>query len=330
MPGDEVLRLENLVTEISTPGGAVRVVDGVSLSVRAGRTLGIVGESGSGKSLTCLSVLGLLPATARVASGAIWFKGENLAGKPAKAMARYRGRHIGMILQDPMSSLNPLFKIGQQIGEVFKYHRGVRSRAERWRLAIAAMRLVGIPAAEQRAPGYPHQFSGGMRQRVAIAINIGCDPDLLIADEPTTALDVTIRSQILQVLRDIQRARNTAIILVTHDLHTVAGFCDEVAVMYAGQIVEHGPVADLFSRPAHPYTAGLIAAVPRIALDMPRLRVIAGQPPRPGEIPQGCRFAPRCAVASQLCRTQAPAMRGFQGARSVACWSPQIELDTAA
>ena len=340
MAGEEILRLERLTTEIETPTGAARIVDDVSLSVSAGRTLGIVGESGSGKSVTCLSVLGLLPSAARIASGAIWFKGENLAAKSAKELARHRGRGIGMILQNPMTSLNPLFRIGDQIGEVFKYHHKVRSRADRWRRAVETMRQVRIPAPERRIYAYPHQFSGGMRQRISIAINIGCDPDLLIADEPTTALDVTIRLQILQLLRDIQRERRTAVILVTHDLHAVAKFCDEVAVMYAGRVIEQGPVAEVFARPAHPYTAGLIAAGPRISVDEQRLAVIPGQPPRPGEIVQGCAFAPRCPRVSPICRLQAPqvqelgaqalGVRGFGSRRSVACWSPHELAEAAA
>jgi peptide/nickel transport system ATP-binding protein/oligopeptide transport system ATP-binding protein len=330
MAGEEILRLERLTIAVTTPAGPARVVDDASLTVRAGRTLGIVGESGSGKSMTCLSLLGLLPAAARVVSGAIWFRGEDLVSKSRKEMARYRGRRIGIILQDPMTSLNPLFRIGGQISEVFKYHHGIRSRRERWRRAVEIMRQVRIPAADRQIYAYPHQFSGGMRQRISVAINIGCDPDLLIADEPTTALDVTSRLQILQLLRDIQRERGSAAILVTHDLHTVAKFCDEVAVMYAGRVIEQGPMADVFSRPAHPYTAGLLAAVPRISLDEQRLAVIPGHLPRPGEIVQGCAFAPRCSRASQLCTVQVPQTREFEGGRSVACWFPQDVVETAA
>ncbi|MEH2549806.1 oligopeptide/dipeptide ABC transporter ATP-binding protein [Bradyrhizobium sp. AZCC 2262] len=330
MAGDEILCLERLTIEVATPTGAARVVDDASLTVRAGRTLGIVGESGSGKSMMCLSLLGLLPVAARIVSGAIWFKGENLALKSRKEIARYRGRGIGIILQDHMTSLNPLFRIGDQIAEVFKYHHRIASRSERWRRAAEIMRQVRIPAADRRIQAYPHQFSGGMRQRISVAINIGCDPDLLIADEPTTALDVTSRTQILQLLRDIQHSRGTAAILVTHDLHAVARFCDEIAVMYAGRVIEQGPMADVFARPAHPYTAGLIAAVPRISLDEQRLAVIPGHPPRPGEVVEGCAFAPRCPRASQLCTVQAPQTREFEGGRSAACWLPDGVVEAAA
>ncbi|MFG1347836.1 ABC transporter ATP-binding protein [Xanthobacter autotrophicus DSM 431] len=326
---DDVLRLENLVTEIASDQATVRVVDGVSVSVRRGRTLGLVGESGSGKSLTCLSILGLLPAGGRVASGRILFRGEDLAGMSQRNLSRYRGTGIGTILQDPMTSLNPLLTIGDQIGEVFRYHHGISSAAERRRRAVAVMEQVRIPAAAERLNAYPHQFSGGMRQRIAIAMSIAADPGLIIADEPTTALDVTIRLQILQLLRDIQRERGTAILLVTHDLHAVARFCDDVAVMYAGRIVEQGPVAEVFARPAHPYTVGLVAAVPRIAVIPERLATIPGQPPRPGESVQGCAFAPRCARASAGCLPASPAPRSIAPGRSVACIAPHLLAEAA-
>ena len=327
--GKEILRLDALVTEIASPAGAARVVDGVSLSVAAGRTLGLVGESGSGKSLTCLSVLGLLPPGGRVASGRILFRGEDPAGPPQKALARYRGAGIGTVLQDPMTSLNPLLTVGEQIGEVFRHHHAIRSRAERRRRTVAVMEQVRIPAASERLGAYPHQFSGGMRQRIAIAIALAGEPDLIIADEPTTALDVTIRLQILQLLRDIQRARGTAILLVTHDLHAVARFCDEVAVMYAGRLVEQGPVASVFARPAHPYARGLVAAVPRIAAIPDRLPAIPGQPPRPGEAGEGCAFAPRCGQAIAACTAAVPAVRALGAGRSVACLAPQLLAEAA-
>ncbi|MFG1378638.1 ABC transporter ATP-binding protein [Xanthobacter autotrophicus] len=329
MAGSDILRLENLVTEIASDQGAVRVVDGVNLSVRQGRTLGLVGESGSGKSLTCLSVLGLLPPGGRIAAGRVLFQGEDLARKTQKALSRYRGARIGTILQDPMTSLNPLLTIGDQVGEMFRYHHNIRSAAERRRRAIAVMEQVRIPAAAERLNAYPHQFSGGMRQRIAIAMSIAGDPDLIIADEPTTALDVTIRLQILQLLRDIQRARGTAILLVTHDLHAVARFCDDVAVMYAGRIVEQGPVGAVFARPAHPYTAGLIAAVPRIAALPDRLPTIPGQPPRPGEAAEGCAFFPRCARAAAECAAVVPEPRAVGAGRAVSCFAPHLQAEAA-
>ena len=326
---EEILRIEGLVTEIAGETSAVRVVDGVSLSARRGRTLGLVGESGSGKSLTCLSVLGLLPTGGRIASGRILFRGEDITGKSQRELSRIRGAGIGTILQDPMTSLNPLLTIGDQIGEMFRYHHGIRSSAERRRRSVAVMEQVRIPAAAERLGAYPHQFSGGMRQRIAIAMAISGEPDLIIADEPTTALDVTIRLQILQLLRDIQAARGTAIVLVTHDLHAVARFCDDVAVMYAGRIVEQGPVGEVFARPAHHYTAGLVAAVPRIASPRERLATIPGQPPRPGEVADGCAFAPRCARAVSACAAAVPEIRLLGAGRSVACIAPHLLAEAA-
>ncbi|MFJ9534757.1 ABC transporter ATP-binding protein [Herbaspirillum sp. NPDC101396] len=325
----EVLRVSGLTSDIATPGGRVKVVDGISFGLRAGATLGLVGESGSGKSMTCLSILNLLPAFGRVTGGSVLFKGEDLATKSADEMRKIRGGQIGMILQDPMTSLNPLYRIGDQIGEVFKYHHGERSKRSRWQRAIDVMKRVHIPAPAQRAAAYPHQFSGGMRQRISIAINVACQPDLLIADEPTTALDVTIRQQILRLLKEIQRERGTAIILVTHDLHTVSKFCDEVAIMYAGRIVEQGPVARIFARPAHPYTRGLLDATPKISADMARLQEIPGQPPAAGQHGSGCRFASRCTRAAALCRESYPPLAATDGdgLHQVACWYP---LETAA
>ena len=321
--GDEILRVENLTTRLAGGAGAA-AVDGVSFSVRAGRTLGLVGESGSGKSLTCLSILRLLPSNMDVTGGGVLFKGQDLLKKSPKEMTAVRGAQIGMILQDPVNSINPLFTIGDQVAEVFRHHRGVAGRRALRRSAVDALRQVRIPAAEERIGSYPHQFSGGMRQRVAIGINVGCEPDLLIADEPTTALDVTIRLQILALLRDIQNARAMAMILVTHDLHLVSRFCDDVAVMYGGRIVEYGPVERVFRAPAHPYAKGLIGAAPKISLNVERLAVIPGQPPQAGDHGPGCRFAPRCAKAAPQCFARYPETRRFEDdRRSVACWEPE-------
>jgi oligopeptide/dipeptide ABC transporter ATP-binding protein len=314
-----LLTVQNLVARSSS----ARLVDGVSFTVRAGRTLGLVGESGSGKSVTCLSVLGLPPRGVDVSEGHILFDGDDLRSKTPAQLNALRGREIGMILQDPMTSLNPLLTVGRQITEMLRYRDGVTSRAERKARAIDLLRRVHIPAPESRLDSYPHQFSGGMRQRVAIAINLACNPRLLIADEPTTALDITVRLQILDLLREVQRERGTAIVLVTHDLHLVRRYCDDVAVMYAGRIVEQGPVGEVFAQPRHPYTKGLLGAVPRLRDVQHRLTVIPGQPPLPGSIAQGCRFAPRCPRAQADCIDTYPAMRALDPQRGVACWHPE-------
>lgn len=316
-----LLDVRNLTTRLATRAGTVTAVDDVSFSLERGETLGLVGESGSGKSMTCLSIERLLPPNASTTSGQVFFKGQDLLTKPSREMEALRGREIGMILQDPMTSLNPVFTIGNQVGEMFRLHRrgavgGIREQV------LGVLRRVGIPAPEERYGSYPHQFSGGMRQRVSIAINVANEPDLLIADEPTTALDVTIQLQILQLLKAIQRESGMAIVFVTHDLNLVARFCDKVAVMYAGRIIETGPVKDVFAEPRHPYTRSLLAAIPRISTDALRLRAIPGQPPSMTRLPTGCRFAPRCSEATAQCRAEYPrwstvsatAQRGF------ACW----------
>lgn len=323
LPSAAVLAVEDLIVEAGAPGSAVRLVDGVSFAVRAGRTLGLVGESGSGKSITCLSVLGLPPRGVRVAAGRLLLKGEDLRARTPAQMNALRGTEIGMVLQDPMISLNPLLTIGRQITEMFRYREGGGSRAEHRDRAIELMRRVRIPAPESRLASYPHQFSGGMRQRISIAMNLACNPDLLMADEPTTALDITVRLQILDLLRELQAEQGTAIVFVTHDLHLVRRYCDDVAVMYAGRIVEQGPVEQVFNDPLHPYTKGLLGAVPRLRENPKRLTVIPGQPPQPGAVVQGCRFAPRCAQAQQECRVAYPEIRAYRPAHQAACW--QVE-----
>ena len=317
----ELLRVENLTTWLATGAGIVTAVDDVSFTVPAGRTLALVGESGSGKSMTCSSIMRLLPGNGHVGGGRVLFEGEDLLTKTAGEMQAIRGSKIGMIVQDPMTSLNPLFDVEDQVGEVFKVHQGDRRKSARRPKVIEALTRVRIPAAEKRLGSYPHEFSGGMRQRVAIALNIACVPKLLIADEPTTALDVTVQQQILTLLRDLQRETGMAIILVTHDLHTVERFCDEVAIMYAGRIVEQGPVAEIFAHPAHPYTEGLLKALPRLGTTAERLPLIPGQPPSLTALPPGCRFEPRCPRASTRCRTEYPDwMASEDGARRSACW----------
>lgn len=316
----ELLRVEHLTTWLTTRAGVVAAVDNVSFSVKAGETLALVGESGSGKSMTCHSLMRLLPGSGRIAGGAIRLQGEDLATKTDKQMQAVRGRYIGMVLQDPMTSLNPLFTVEQQIGEVFRYRLGITDAGERRQRVLEVLRQVRIPAPEERMFSYPHQLSGGMRQRVVIAINLACSPKLLIADEPTTALDITIQQQILSLLRDIQRETGMAIILVTHDLHAVERFSDRVAIMYAGRIVEQGPVREVFAQPAHPYTEGLLRALPRLGEDAERLTLIPGQPPALANLPPGCRFAPRCPYVEAACEAEYPQwFAGTSPPRLVAC-----------
>jgi oligopeptide/dipeptide ABC transporter ATP-binding protein len=321
----EILRVEHLTTWLATRSGVITAVDDVSFSVSAGRTLALVGESGSGKSMTCLSIMQLLPANGRIAGGSVMFEGEDLVKKSAKQMEKVRGKRLGMILQDPMTSLNPVYTIENQVGEVFRHGTGERGGSRRDKV-IETLERVKIPAPAERVKSYPHQFSGGMRQRVAIAINVASAPKLLIADEPTTALDVTIQLQILALLRDLQRKTGMAIILVTHDLHTVARFCDDVAIMYAGRIIEQGPVQEVFSKPAHPYTEGLLQAIPRLGMETGRLALIPGQPPAMTNMPQGCRFAPRCAYALDQCRAEYPDWFADDGRRRVACWRAEERM----
>ncbi len=322
-----ILEARNLTTMLRGRGGVVTAVDNVSLSVRPGRTLALVGESGSGKSITCLSMLGLLPSSGKLVAGEVMFKGRDLAKLSQRDLEDIRGREIGMILQDAMTSLNPLLTIGDQIGEVFRYHQGVRDKAELRRRSIEVLEKVKIPAAAERLDSYPFQFSGGMRQRVSIAINVALSPDLLICDEPTTALDVTVQLQILRLLGELQRQQNMAIIFVTHDLQMAAQFCDDVAIMYGGRIVESGPIRDVFEQPVHPYTVGLLEAVPTLVDSDRRLVAIPGQQPGLAAIPAGCRFAPRCASATAQCRTHYPDWFSWRdGQRRVACWLTEDRL----
>ncbi len=332
-PPAPILDVRNMTTVLRGKSGAVTAVDNVSFSVAAGRSLALVGESGSGKSMTCLSLMNLLPSSGNVADGQVLFKGRDLRELAPRELEKIRGREIGMILQDAMTSLNPLFTIGEQVGEVFKYHQGIRDKKELARRSIEVLEKVKIPAAAERLYSYPFQFSGGMRQRVSIAINIALSPDLLICDEPTTALDVTVQWQILKLLRDLQRETNLAILFVTHDLHLAAQFCDDVAIMYGGRIVEAGPIADVFERPVHPYTAGLLEAVPALATYHRKLAAIAGQQPALARLPEGCRFAARCAYAEERCTRQYPdwfEWNAKQGTHRVACWRTAERLGETA
>ncbi|MBW0089164.1 ABC transporter ATP-binding protein [Pseudonocardia sp. KRD-184] len=297
------LEVEDLVVEVLTEHGWATVVDGVSFAVARGETLGIVGESGSGKSVTCLSIAGLMPPRqTRVRATTLRVLDHDLTGLTPKQMSDVRGPNIAMIFQEPMTSLNPAFTVGDQIAEVLRRHEGL-SRKASWARAVALLERVGVPDPGRRARQYPFEFSGGMRQRVMIAIALACNPDVIIADEPTTALDVTVQAQILELLREIQREHGMSVIVITHDLGVVADVCDRVLVMYAGQIVEGAPVDDLFEHPRHPYMEGLLAAMPRMDQPAAALESIPGSPPRVGGMPEGCRFHPRCRYAQAECRT---------------------------
>jgi peptide/nickel transport system ATP-binding protein len=320
--GPPILAVEQISVDLPTPRGRLRAVSHVDLGLEAGRTLGVVGESGSGKTMLSRAILQLLPARARL-SGRVLFDGRDLAGLDAVALRRLRARSIAVVFQDPMTSLNPVLTIGRQITETLREHLEIDA-VSALRRAVELLTEVGIPAPEQRLRQYPHQLSGGMRQRVAIAIALSCEPRLLIADEPTTALDVTVQAQILDLLAREQRRRQMAMILITHDLGIVAGRTDEVAVMYAGRIVERAPTARLFTAMRMPYTEALLAAIPR--LDMPPhtpLPAISGRPPDPVRLPPGCAFAPRCRYRAELCEERAPDLTsaGAPG-HEFACWHP--------
>jgi oligopeptide/dipeptide ABC transporter ATP-binding protein len=315
-----LLRVEGLRTWFDSDRGPIRAVDGVDLEIDAGRTLGVVGESGSGKSVTALSVLRLVDPPGHIApESRILFDGRDLAQLDEKAMERVRGASISMIFQEPMTSLNPVFTIGDQIAEAVRYHERKSSR-EAARRAVEMLDLVGIPEAARRARDYPHQLSGGMRQRVMIAIALACNPKLLIADEPTTALDVTIQAQILELMAELRERLGMAIMLITHDLGVVAEMCDDVVVMYAGRVVERGPVERVFTSPQHPYTEALLQSIPLLGMTQAEpLRVIRGTVPSPLNWPVGCRFAPRCDYAFAPCQQEQPPLFEVGGQES-ACW----------
>ena len=298
---DTILRVCDLKTYFDTESGVVRAVDGVSFEVEAGRTLGIVGESGCGKSMTAYSILGLIPKPpGRIAGGEVYFEDRDLLQLTSRQIRGIRGNEIAMIFQEPMTSLNPVFTVGEQIAEAVRLHKGA-DRKEAWRRAVELLDLVDIPLPEERAGSYPHELSGGMRQRAMIAMAISCDPKLLIADEPTTALDVTIQAQILDVLRRLQDELGMGLMLITHDLGIVAEMAHEVLVMYGGQVVEQADVNKVFSSPRHPYTRGLLASVPTMSSGTEELSTIEGTVPDPVSYPEGCRFAPRCAFAADAC-----------------------------
>jgi peptide/nickel transport system ATP-binding protein len=313
-----LLEVRDLVVEFPTRRGILRALDGVSFGIDSGEILGVVGESGAGKSLTGAAIVGLLERPGRIASGEILLDGKRIDNLPAEAMRRIRGRRIGTIFQDPLTTLNPLYTIGRQLTETMQTHARL-SDAEARRKAIGWLERVGIPAADQRIDAYPHQFSGGQRQRVVIALALCAEPALVVADEPTTALDVSIQAQIITLLKDLTRDHGTSVMLVTHDMGVIAETADRVAVMYAGRIAEIGPVAPVIKQPAHPYTDGLMASIPSLDHRAERLRQIDGAMPRLDAIPDGCRFNPRCPRAFDRCRVAQPALMQA-GATRAACW----------
>ncbi len=325
----DLLSIEGLRTTFRTANGEIAAVDGVSLGVAKGRTLGIVGESGCGKSMLSLSVMRLVPQPGIIAAGRVMFDGQDLLKLEPAAMRAVRGRRIAMIFQEPMTSLNPVFTVGDQITEAMRAHDRRASSAALRAKAIDSLNRVRIPAPERRFEEYPHQMSGGMRQRVMIAMALACEPDLLIADEPTTALDVTVQAQILDLLRDLQQQTGMAIILITHDLGIVAEMADEVAVMYAGKVVERASGTEIFDDPQHPYTLGLLGSIPKIEETQERLLAIEGAVPAPFALPSGCRFHPRCVFTTGPCEQEVPDLRLLGENHFAACLRAPLEVATA-
>jgi len=334
LPARPILQIEDLRTHFFTAIGTVRAVDGVSYALKSGEILGVVGESGCGKSVTALSILRLIAnPPGRIVGGAIRFEGRNLLELSESEMERIRGNDISMIFQEPMTSLNPLFTVGWQISEAIALHQGL-SKRDAWGKAVEMLRRVQMPEAERRAHAYPHQMSGGMRQRVMIAMALSCNPKVLIADEPTTALDVTIQAQILDLMRDLQETLGTAIILITHDMGVVAENADRVVVMYAGRKVEEAAATELFDNPGHPYTQGLLGSIPHLDTAAhsrrTRLNEIKGMVPSLFNLPAGCSFAPRCSLATDQCRATVPPLEQHRPGHWVACWHADRVLRGAA
>ncbi|MDO9107585.1 MAG: ABC transporter ATP-binding protein [Coriobacteriia bacterium] len=317
---EELLRVTDLKMHFHTRDGVVKAVDGVSFTLSRGETLGVVGESGSGKSVTALTMMRLVPMPpGRVEGGEVMFKGRSLLDMTDAEIRSVRGNEIAMIFQDPMTSLNPVYRIGRQLAEPLMLHKGM-NKAQAWERAVELLDLVGIPHSKERVRDYPHQFSGGMRQRVMIAMALACDPDILIADEPTTALDVTIQAQILELMQKLQKQMNSAIIMITHDLGVVADIADTVLVMYAGRPVEYGTADEVFYRPLHPYAWGLMDSIPRHDItSKSRLCPIKGQPPSLIDVPAGCAFSPRCPYAKDICHAEEPVFRRIEGEHGAAC-----------
>lgn len=322
-----LLQVKNLVVEFPGRRGTLRALDDVSFDIAPGEILGIVGESGAGKSLTSAAIIGLLEPPGRISGGQILLEGERIDDLGEAQMRRIRGRRIGAIFQDPLTSLNPLYTVGRQLIETIQTHLPVRAEEARQR-AISLLQETGIAAAEQRLGHYPHQFSGGMRQRVVIALALAGEPKLIVADEPTTALDVSIQAQIITLLKSVCKKHGAAVMLITHDMGVIAETCDRVAVMYAGRIAEIGPVHDVINRPSHPYTEGLMAAIPDIAVDRDRLNQIDGAMPRLDAIPTGCAFHPRCPKVMERCRLERPELMSVASTQA-ACWLHDAHQGTA-
>ncbi len=320
---EPLLSVRNLSTSFFTSEGVVQAVNDVSYDVMPGETLGLVGESGSGKSVSALSLLRLIPnPPGKIVNGEVWFDGEELMSVDDSRMREIRGNEIAMVFQEPMTSLNPVLTIGRQLTEAIELHMGMNRNQANER-AVELLNMVGIPAAEQRLFDFPHQFSGGMRQRVMIAMALSCDPKLLLADEPTTALDVTIQAQVLEVMARLSRELGTAVIVITHNLGVVARYADRVNVMYGGRIVESGTAAEIYARPKHAYTLGLLESVPRLDARTGRLIPIEGTPPDLTNMPEGCSFAPRCRFATDQCVTERPVLLEFAPDHTVACWNSE-------
>ena len=319
-----LLQVRGLRTWFSTDRGLFKAVDGISFDVPRGRTVGLVGESGCGKSVTSLSLMGLVAEPGEVTADAIVFEGQDILGLSPQARRLLRGNRMSMVFQEPMTSLNPVHTIGRQLIEVIRAHKKVSPEQARAR-AIEVLELVRIPSAAQRLDDFPHHLSGGQRQRVMIAMALACEPALLIADEPTTALDVTIQAQILELMRDLQQRLGMAILMITHDLGVIAELADDVVVMYAGQIVESAPVDAIFNDPQHPYTIGLLGSIPRLDVERTRLATIEGTVPSPANQPRGCRFAPRCPFSEARCAQEPPPLRDMGAAHQVACWRAPVE-----
>ena len=327
---EPLLTITNLSTQFPTDEGPMNAVDGVTLQVAPGRILGLVGESGCGKTMTALSVMRIVPPPGRISGGSIRFQGEELLSLPEREMQRVRGRRIAMIFQEPMTALNPVLTAGEQVAEMLRHHLRM-SRAEARARTIELFRQVGIPSPEDRYRAYPHQLSGGLRQRVMIAMAISCRPALIFADEPTTALDVTIQAQILALLKQLQRDLGLSLVLISHDLGVIAEMADEVAVMYAGRIVEQTTTAELFANPLHPYTQGLLQSLPQRAPRdrRQRLTAIPGMVPKLSQLPSGCAFHPRCSVAVAQCSSEEPELKSLLPAHAARCWVAEATLTQA-
>ncbi|MEK5108811.1 ABC transporter ATP-binding protein [Cytobacillus sp. FSL K6-0129] len=315
-----ILEVKGLKTYFTTKKGTSKPVDGIDFVLNKGETLGIVGESGCGKSMTSLSILRLIPSpSGKITGGSILFKGKDLVKLPESEMRKVRGNDISMIFQEPMTSLNPVIPVGEQIAEAIRLHQNLGKKAA-WEKSVEMLRLVGIPSPEKRAKQEPFQLSGGMRQRVMIAMALACSPEILIADEPTTALDVTIQAQILEIIKNLQKQLGMGVIMITHDLGVVAETCDQVVVMYAGNIVEHTSSKELFANPKHPYTQGLLASLPNITEDVEELRTIEGTIPSPYNLPKGCRFSSRCPHSKDICSERNPELFEVSDETKVRCW----------